>query len=110
LKWFKADNTFQWQENGLDLWVMSESKNPLQITVKHKSLMQKEGIIQALEPIHKEIVQQGVDYFLSIKDNSLAAAKFRWTVSNRNVQEREPLTIRTLNWLRIALLHIVISS
>ena len=52
--------------------------------------MQKEGLIQTLGPIHKGIVQQGVEYFLSIKDNSLASAKFRWKTSNHNVHDREP--------------------
>ena len=45
LKWLKAHNTFQRQENGLDLWVRGEPKNPLQLLAKHKSLMQKEGVI-----------------------------------------------------------------
>lgn len=55
MKWFKAHNTFQRQENGLDVWVRGELKNPLQLLNKRKSLKQKEGVIQVLGPIHKEI-------------------------------------------------------
>lgn len=69
----------------MDLWVRGEPKNAQQILAKHKSLMKKEGVIQILVPIHKEIVQLGVEYFLSIKDSSLAIAKFIWTISNHNV-------------------------
>ena len=94
LKWLKAHNTFQRQENGLDLWVRGEPKSPLQLLAKNKSLMQKEGVIQTLGPIHKGIVQQGIEYFLSIKDNSLAADKFRWKTSNRNIQDHEPFNYK----------------
>jgi len=47
--------------------------------------MQKEGVIQTFGPIPKGIFQQGIEYFLSIKDNSLEAAKFRWKTSNQNI-------------------------
>ena len=56
LKWFKPHNTFQRQEHGLDLWVRSEPKHPLQMLANHKSLMTREGVIKILGPIHKEIV------------------------------------------------------
>ena len=53
LKWLKAYNTFQSQENGLDLWVRGELRYPLQLWARQKSLMTKEGVIQTLVPIHK---------------------------------------------------------
>jgi hypothetical protein len=90
LKWFKAYNSFQRQEHGLDLWVRSEPTHPLQLFAKHKRLMTQEGVIQILGPIHKEIVQKGTTYFLSIQERSLTASKMRWTVSTNSVKEREP--------------------
>lgn len=66
LKWFKAHTTFHKQENGLDLWVRDEPKNPLQMLASHKSLMRREVVIKILGPIRKEIVEKGVEYFLSI--------------------------------------------
>lgn len=61
IKWLKAHNTFQRQENGLDLWVRGEPRNPLQLWDRHKSLMRKKGVIQTLGPIHKAVFQQGVE-------------------------------------------------
>jgi len=39
--------------------------------------MKREGAIKILGPIQKEIVQKGVEYFLSIQESALATAKFR---------------------------------
>lgn len=61
IKWLKAHNTFQRQENRLDLWVRGEPRNPLQLWNKHRSLMRKKDVIQTLGPIHTRVVQQGVD-------------------------------------------------
>ena len=60
----------------------------------HKSLMTREGVIKILGPIQKEIVQKGVEYFLSIQESSLAATKLRWIVSTSSVQDREPFNYR----------------
>lgn len=38
IKWLKAYNIFERQENGLDLWVRGEPRNPLQLWNKHRSL------------------------------------------------------------------------
>ena len=94
LKWLKSYNVFQRQENELDLWVRSEPKNPLQLWARKKNLMTKEGVIQALGPIHKSIVLNGIDYFLSIINQAYIAAKVRWGISNRNVQNREPFNYK----------------
>lgn len=51
LKWFKAHNAFQRQEHGLDLWVRSEPKHPLQMLSNHKSSMKREGVIKILGSI-----------------------------------------------------------
>ena len=56
LKRFKAYNAFQRKEHGLDLWVRSEPKHPLQMFSNHKNMMKLEGVIKTLGPIHKEIV------------------------------------------------------
>ena len=76
LKCLKVYNTFQSQENGLDLWVRGEPKHPLQLWARQKSLMTKEGVIQALGLVHKTIVLDGVEYFLSIRNQAYIAAKF----------------------------------
>ena len=75
LKWFKCYNFFQRQENELDLWVRSEPKDPLQLWARQKNLMTKEGVIQALGPVHKSIVLNGIDYFLSIRNQAYIATK-----------------------------------
>ena len=51
LKWLKAYNAFQRQDNELDLWVRSEPQEPFQFWARQKSLMTKEGVIQALGPV-----------------------------------------------------------
>lgn len=66
IKWFKAHNTFQKQEHGLDIWVRGEPKHPLQMISTQKILMKMKGVIQVLGPIHKRILQNGVSYFQSI--------------------------------------------
>lgn len=90
IKWLKAYNIFQREKNGLDLWVRGELRNPLQLWNKYMSLMRTKGVIQTLGPIQKAVVQQGVEYFLTIKDLAIVAAKFRYQTSNRNIQNREP--------------------
>jgi len=56
--------------------------------------MKREGVIKILGPIHKEIVQNGVSYFQSIQESSLATSKIRWIVSTSSVQDREPFNYR----------------
>lgn len=94
LKWFKAYNAFQIQEHGLDLWVRSEPKQPLQMFTNHKSLMTQEGVTKTLGPIYKEIVQKGISYFLSIQERSLTASKHRWMISTNSVKDREPFNYK----------------
>lgn len=48
------------------------------------------GVIKALGPIHTEITRQGIVYFFTIKDLVVDAAKFRYQISNPNIQLREP--------------------
>ena len=38
--------------------------------------MRTQGVIEALGPIHTTVIQQGVEYFLTIKDLAIVAAKF----------------------------------
>ena len=52
--------------------------------------MRTPGVIEALGPIHTSINRQGIEYFFAIKDLTIAAAKFRYQISNPNIQHREP--------------------
>jgi len=61
IKWLKAYNVFQRQENGLDLWVRGEPRDPQQLWNKHRSLMRTQGVIETLGPIHKVVIRQVVE-------------------------------------------------
>ncbi len=52
--------------------------------------MKTPGVIEALRPMHEAIIRQGLEYFFSIKDPAIDAAKFRYQISNPNIQLREP--------------------
>jgi len=52
--------------------------------------MNTPGVIEALGPIHTTINQQGIEYFFTIKDLAIDAAKFQYHISNPNIQLREP--------------------
>ena len=88
IKWLKAYNVLQRQENGLDLWVRGEPRDPQKLWNKHRSLMRTQGVIEALGPIHTTVVRQGIEYFFTIKDLAIATAKFRYQTSNMNIQNR----------------------
>lgn len=78
----------------MDLWVRSEIKHPLQMFANHKNLMKRDGVIKTLGPIHKEIVQKGISYLLSIQERSLIASNLRWIISTNSVKERGPFNYR----------------
>ena len=90
LKWLRAYNAFQRQENSLDLWVRAEPRNPVQLWKSHKILMRTPGVIELLGPMHKDLIRNSLEYFLAIKDFALDAAKFRYQISPPNIQLREP--------------------
>lgn len=90
IKWLKACNAFQRQENGLDLWVRAEPRDPVQLWREHRNLMGTPGVTESLGPIHIEINRQGIEYFFTIKDLAIGGAKFRYQISNSNIQLREP--------------------
>ena len=52
--------------------------------------MRTQGVIEALGPIQTTINQQGIEYFFTIKGLAINAAKFRYQISNPNIQLREP--------------------
>lgn len=60
IKWLKAYNSFQRQENGLDSWVRVEPRNLVQLWRAHRNLMKALGVIEALGPIHTTINQQRI--------------------------------------------------
>jgi len=47
-------------------------------------------VIQVLGPMHEATIQKGLEYYFSIKYLSIDAAKFRYQISNQNIQLREP--------------------
>ena len=57
IKWLKAYNAFQRQENRLDLWIRAEPRNPVQLWRKHRNLMKTPGVIEALGPMHEAIIR-----------------------------------------------------
>jgi len=61
IKFLKVYNAFQRQENGLELWVRAEPRDPLQLWNKHVSLMRTPGLIDVLGPIHTTINRQGIE-------------------------------------------------
>lgn len=90
IKSVKAYNIFQRQENGLDLWVRDEPRDPVRLWKAHRNLMRTPGVIEMLGPMHEALIRQSLEYFLSIKDLAIDAAKFRYRISNPNIQLREP--------------------
>lgn len=51
-------------------------------------------MIKNLGPIHKEIVQKGISYFLSIQEKYLTTSKLRWMISTNSVKDRETFNYR----------------
>lgn len=90
LKWLKAYNIFQRQENSLDLWVRAEPRDPAALWREHRSMMRIPGVMKILGPMHGDLIRNGLEYFLTIKDQAFHAAKFRYRTSNPNIQLREP--------------------
>ena len=74
------------------MWVGSEPTHPLQLFIKHKRLMTQKGVTKILGHIHKEIVQTGREYLLSIQERSLISSKQRWKFSTNSVKDREPFS------------------
>ena len=90
LKWLRAYNTFQRQENSLDLWVRAEPRNPVQLWRTHRNLMRTPGVIETLGPMHEDLIRHSLEYFLTIKDLAIDAAQFRYRISSPSIQLREP--------------------
>jgi len=47
--------------------------------------MKTPGVIGALGPMHEETIRHGLEYFFSIKDPAIDAAKFRYQIFNPNI-------------------------
>jgi len=90
IKWLKAYNAFGRQENRLDLWVIAEPRDPVHLWREHRNLMKTPGVIEALGTINIVVNWQGIEYFFTIKYLAIGAAKFRYQISNPNIQLREP--------------------
>jgi len=58
--------------------------------------MRTPDVIEALGPIHTAINKQGIEYFFTIKYLAIDAAKFRYQISNPNIQLREPFNYENL--------------
>ena len=52
--------------------------------------MRSLGVMETLGPMHEDLIRQNLEYFLTIKDLAIDAAKFRYQTSNPNIQLREP--------------------
>ena len=52
--------------------------------------MRTQGVIEILGPMHEELIQQSLEYFLSIKDLAIDTSIFWYRTSNPNIQLREP--------------------
>ena len=52
--------------------------------------MRTPGVMDTLGPMHEDLIRQNLEYFLTIKDLATDAAKFRYRISNPNIQLREP--------------------
>ena len=72
------------------MWVRAEPRDPVQFWTAHRNLMKTSSVIEALGPMHEALIWQGLEYFFSIKDLAIDAAKFRYQISNPNIQLREP--------------------
>ena len=48
------------------------------------------GVMETLGPMHEDLIRHSLEYFLTIKDLAIDAAKFRYRISNPNIQLREP--------------------
>jgi len=46
--------------------------------------------METLGPMHEALIRLSLEYFLTIKDLAIDAAKFRYQISNPNIQLREP--------------------
>ena len=75
IRWAKAYNIFQKIEHGLDLWVRGEPTKPLQFFIQHKYFRWRKGVRTKLGPIHKDIIENGWEYFEDIQEASLEAPK-----------------------------------
>lgn len=56
LKWAKAHNTFRKNEYGIDLWVRGELIKPMNLSIKHKKFMKRDGVVGQLGPFHIDII------------------------------------------------------
>jgi hypothetical protein len=50
--------------------------------MQHRTFMKRDMVEEYLVPIHRHVVQSGIQYFREIKEESLLATKLRWNVSS----------------------------
>ena len=65
-------------------------RSPVQLWKAHRYLIKTPGAIETLGPMHEALIQESLEYFLSIKELAINAAKFRYRISNPHIQLREP--------------------
>ena len=56
LKWLRAYNTFQRQENSLDLWVRDEPRDLVLLCRAHRNLMRTPCVMETLGPMHEDLI------------------------------------------------------
>jgi hypothetical protein len=89
-RWAKAHKVFMKRETGLDLWIRGEPPNVLKTIMQHKTFMKREKFVESLAPIHRHVINLGLQYFRELKEEAIFVAKLRWDVSSNAVKNREP--------------------
>jgi len=74
------------RETWLDLRIKGEPTNSFPTIMQHKTFMKREGVVNSLAPIHRQVICSGIECFREIK----AASKVRWDASPSEVKSREP--------------------
>jgi hypothetical protein len=52
--------------------------------------MRRKGVIDSLAPIHLQVIRSGITHFRELKEEALAASRWRWDASSNEVKSREP--------------------
>jgi tetratricopeptide (TPR) repeat protein len=94
VRWGKAHKNFIKRETGLDLWIRGEPPKSFPAIMRHRTFMKREGVMDSLAPIHRQVIHSGIIYFRELKEEALAASKVRWDASSNEVKSREPFGFR----------------
>jgi hypothetical protein len=85
------------RETGLDLWIRGEPPKSFTAIMQHKTFMKREGVVDSLAPIHRQVVHSGLPYFRELKEEYLVSSKLRWDASPNAVKSREPFGFKNFH-------------